>query len=57
MYCGNWGGFWGFPYYFGGLFGLLLHLGLLVLIVWAVVTVVKSLTSRRTETFKNGGAK
>lgn len=57
MYCGNWYGFWGYPYYFGGLLGILLHLTILALIVWIVLTVIKSLTSYRQETSKNGGGR
>ena len=55
--CG-WG-IWGYPYYFawGGILGILFHLTILALVVWAVVTVVKSLTGQKAEPTKNGGAK
>ena len=48
-----------YPYYFGwgGILGIVFHLTILVLIVWAVVAVVKSLTSQKAETAKNGGSK
>ena len=58
MCYGMWGGSWGSPYYFlGGIIGILFHLSILVLIVWAVVAVIKSLTNHRAEPYKNGGAK
>ena len=57
MYCGTWGGIWGYPYYFGGLIGILFQMTILVLIVWAVVTVVKNLTSHKIEALKNGDIK
>ena len=57
--CHGSGIIWGYPYYFGwsGILGILFHLAILALIVWAVVTVVKSLTSQKAEPTKNGGAK
>lgn len=44
--------FWGYPYYFGcgGILGVVFHLAILVMLVWTVVTVVKSLTSHKAET-------
>jgi len=47
MCYGNWYRFWGVPYYFGNIVGILLFLALLILVVWAVVTMVKSLTNQR----------
>jgi hypothetical protein len=47
MCYGNWYRFWGVPYYFGGVVGILFYLVFLLLVVWAVVTVVKSLTNQR----------
>lgn len=57
--CHGSGIIWGYPYYFawGGILGILFHLAILTLIVWAVVAVVKSLTSQKAEPTKNGGAK
>ena len=57
MYCGNWGGFGGYPYYAGNIVGIVFQLTVLVLIVWAVVTVVKSLTAHKVETPKKEDAK
>ena len=54
--CGNWG-FWGYPYYAGNIVGIVFQLTVLVLIVWAVVTVVKSLTAHKVETPKKEDAK
>ncbi len=56
MYCGGWSGFLGYPYYFGGLVGILFHVTILSLVVWLIVTIVKSLTIQRTKD-SNGGAK
>ena len=56
--CGNWGGFWGGPYYFlGGITGVFLQLGILALIAWVVATVVRNLTNHKTEVSKDGGTK
>ena len=57
MYCGGWSGFWGYPYYFGGLAWILFHATILALLIWLIVTIVKSLTSHKTETSKNGGSR
>jgi len=47
MCYGNWYRFWAVPYYLGGVAEILFSLALLILVVWAVVTVVKSLTNQR----------
>ena len=40
------------------IWGIIVHVAILILIIWAVVTVVKSLTNCKTGTTKNdGGAK
>jgi uncharacterized membrane protein len=57
MYCGHWQGYWGYPYYPWGIIGIVFHLTVLALIIWAVVTVVKSLTSHKQVASKDGGAK
>lgn len=56
MYCGYGSGFWGYPYYLGGIIGIVFHLTILALIVWAVVTVVKSITGKQVAS-KDGGIK
>jgi uncharacterized membrane protein len=56
--CGNWTGFWSSPYCFPyGIMGIIFQLGILALIVWVVVTVVRNLTSHKTEVSKDGGTK
>ncbi len=55
MYCWNWGGnwggmwngMWGHPFYGGSLIGLAFQAVTLGVIVWGVVTVVKSLTAHK----------
>lgn len=60
MYMGHCGGgFWEYPHFFGfgGILGILFQLAVLVLVFWAVIKVVNSLTSSKKETIKEGGKK
>lgn len=49
MNCGNWGGFWGYPFYPGNIVWMALHLAVLAVIVWAAVTVVNRLAAPKAE--------